>query len=133
MTSGLTIGAVAKAAQVNVETIRYYQRLGLIEEPAKPLGGVRRYANDAVDRVRFIKRAQQLGFSLNEIRRLLALGEAQSCSSARSLAEEKLGLVKARIADLERMRRALEELIARCDVRRGKIACPIIATLSGEG
>jgi MerR family transcriptional regulator, mercuric resistance operon regulatory protein len=104
----------------------------LIEEPAKPLGGARRYTNGAVERVRFIKRAQQLGFSLNEIRRLLALGEAQSCGSARSLAEEKLGLVKARIADLERMRRALEDLIARCEVRRGKIACPIIATLSGE-
>ena len=133
MTSSLTIGAVAKAAEVNVETIRYYQRLGLIEEPAKPLGGVWRYANGAVDRLRFIKRAQQLGFSLNEIRRLLALGEAQSCSSARSLAEEKLGLVKARIADLERMRGTLEDLIARCEVRRGKIACPIIATLSGEG
>jgi MerR family mercuric resistance operon transcriptional regulator len=133
MTSSLTIGAVAKAAEVNVETIRYYQRLGLIAEPAKPLGGVRRYASDAVDRVRFIKRAQQLGFSLSEIRRLLALGEAQSCASARSLAEEKLGLVKARIADLERMRRALEDLVARCGVRRGKIACPIIATLSGEG
>jgi MerR family transcriptional regulator, mercuric resistance operon regulatory protein len=132
MTSSLTIGAVAKAAEVNVETIRYYQRLGLIEEPAKPLGGARRYTNGAVERVRFIKRAQQLGFSLNEIRRLLALGEAQSCGSARSLAEEKLGLVKARIADLERMRRALEDLIARCEVRRGKIACPIIATLSGE-
>ena len=133
MTSGLTIGAVAKAAAVNVETIRYYHRLGLIEQPAKPLGGVRRYADDAVDRVRFIKRAQQLGFSLREIRRLLALGEAQSCASARSLAEEKLGLVKARIADLERMRGVLEKLIARCQVRRGKIACPIIATLSGEG
>lgn len=132
MSSSLTIGAVAKAAQVNVETIRYYQRLGLVEEPPKPLGGVRRYARDAVDRVRFIKRAQQLGFSLSEIQRLLALGEAQSCNSARLLAEEKLGLVKARIADLERMRGVLEELIARCTVRRGKVACPIVATLSGE-
>jgi MerR family mercuric resistance operon transcriptional regulator len=133
MTSNLTIGAVAKAAEVNVETIRYYQRLGLIEEPAKPLGGVRRYASDAVERVRFIKRAQQLGFSLAEIRRLLALEQAQSCRSARSLAEEKLGLVKARIADLDRMRGVLEELIARCEIRRGKVACPIIATLSGKG
>lgn len=132
MTSGLTIGAVAKAAEVNVETIRYYQRLGLIEKPARPLGGVRRYARDALDRVRFIKRAQQLGFSLAEIRRLLALEEAQSCGSARSLAEEKLGLVKTRITDLERMRAVLEELIARCELRRGKIACPIIATLSGK-
>jgi len=133
MRSSLTIGAVAKAAEVHVETIRYYERLGLLAQPAKPLGGVRRYAQDAVDRVRFIKRAQQLGFSLDEILRLLALAEARSCRSARSLAEEKLGLVKARIADLERMRGVLEELIARCAVRRGKIACPIIATLSGQG
>ncbi len=132
MSSSLTIGAVAKAAEVNVETIRYYQRLGLIEEPAKPLGGVRRYAGDAVDRVRFIKRAQQLGFSLAEIRRLLALEEARSCGSARALAEEKLALVKARMADLERMRRALEDLIERCEVRRGRIVCPIIETLSGR-
>lgn len=129
MSPSLTIGGVAKAADVNVETIRYYQRLGLIDEPAKPLGGVRRYADSTVARVRFIKRAQQLGFTLAEITRLLALGDAQSCAKARSLAAEKLSLVEARIADLERMRRVLKELIARCETRRGKVACPIIETL----
>jgi MerR family mercuric resistance operon transcriptional regulator len=127
-----TIGAIAKAAGVNVETIRYYERLGLVEQPARPLGGVRRYPEATVAKLRFIKRAQQLGFSLEEIRRLLALNEVRSCTRARSLAEEKLRLVNARIADLRRMRHVLEELVARCEGRRGRVACPIIATLSGE-
>ena len=126
-----TIGAVAKAAGVNVETIRYYQREGLLEQPSKPPGGVRRYPELAIARVRFIKRAQQLGFTLAEIRRLLVLGDAQTCASARSLAVEKLVLVEARIADLERMRIVLKDLVAQCERRRGRIACPIIETLSG--
>ena len=133
MSTSLSIGQVAKAAVVNVETIRYYQRLAMLEEPARPLGGVRRYGDEAIARVRFIKRAQQLGFSLAEIRRLLMLEDAQSCGKARSLAAEKLALVEARLADLGRMRRVLQELIARCDVRRGKVACPIIATLTRGG
>ena len=78
MSLNLTIGGVAKAAGVNVETLRFYQRLNLLEEPAKPPGGVRRYSDAAVSRVRFIKRAQELGFSLAEIRRLLRLGDPQS-------------------------------------------------------
>jgi MerR family mercuric resistance operon transcriptional regulator len=130
MSSTLTIGRVAKAAGVNVETIRFYQRLRLLEEPARPPGGVRRYGGESVARLRFIKRAQQLGFSLAEVQRLLILEDPQSCGKARSLAAEKLALVEARIADLERMRGALKELVARCDVRRGKVACPIIATLT---
>jgi MerR family mercuric resistance operon transcriptional regulator len=130
MSSTLTIGRVANAAGVNVETIRFYQRLGLLAEPAKPLGGIRRYSGEFVARLRFIKRAQQLGFSLAEVQRLLVLEDPQSCSKARSLAAEKLALVEARIADLERMRGVLKELVARCDVRRGKVACPIIATLT---
>ncbi len=130
MSSTLTIGRVADAAGVNVETIRFYQRLGLLVEPAKPPGGIRRYSVEFVARLRFIKRAQQLGFSLAEVQRLLVLEDPQSCGKARSLAAEKLALVEARIADLERMRGVLKELVARCDVRRGKVACPIIATLT---
>ncbi|MBI2753757.1 MAG: Hg(II)-responsive transcriptional regulator [Betaproteobacteria bacterium] len=130
MSSTLTIGRVAVAAGVNVETIRFYQRLSLLAEPARPPGGVRRYGGEFVARLRFIKRAQQLGFSLAEVQRLLVLEDPQSCSKARSLAAEKLALVEARIADLERMRGVLKELMARCDVRRGKVACPIIATLT---
>lgn len=130
MGSTLTIGRVAEAAGINVETIRFYQRLGLLDEPEKPSGGVRRYGVEFVARLRFIKRAKQLGFSLAEVQRLLVLEDPQSCGKARSLAAEKLALVENRIADLERMRSVLTDLVARCDVRRGKVACPIIATLT---
>ena len=129
----LTIGGVAKAAGVNVETIRYYQRLKLLEEPSRPPGGVRRYAEAAVARVHFIKRAQELGFSLAEIHRLLRLGDPQSCGEARALASEKLALVQSRVADLQRLRGVLEDLIGRCDRRRGKVACPIIESLARRG
>ncbi|MGH6886150.1 MAG: Hg(II)-responsive transcriptional regulator [Geminicoccales bacterium] len=133
MSLNLTIGGVARAAGVNVETIRYYQRLKLLEEPARPLGGVRRYAEVVVERVRFIKRAQELGFSLTEIQRLLRLGDPQSCGEARALASEKLALVESRVADLQRLRGVLKELIGRCDRRRGKVACPIIESLARPG
>jgi len=127
----MTIGRIAAAAGVNVETIRFYQRSGLLAEPTRPLGGVRRYGDEFVARLRFIKRAQQLGFSLAEVQRLLVLEDSQSCGKARSLAAEKLALVEARIADLDRIRGVLNELVARCDARRGKVSCPIIATLTG--
>ena len=129
----MTIGKLAQSAGVNVETIRYYQRLKLLEEPAKPLGSVRRYADVAVARVQFIKRAQELGFSLAEIQRLLRLGDPQSCGEARALAAEKLALVESRVADLQRLRGVLKDLIGRCDRRRGKVACPIIESLTQRG
>jgi MerR family mercuric resistance operon transcriptional regulator len=127
----LTIGKVARAAGVNVETVRYYQRSGLVPEPPRPARSVRRYSEQTVARLRFIKRAQELGFTLAEIRRLLALGDPQSCGKARALAADKLALVRSRIADLERMRAVLESLIQRCDAVRGRVACPIIETLAG--
>ena len=130
MSSTLTIGRVAKATGVSVETIRYYQRLKLLDEPQKPLGGVRRYGDATVARMRFIKRAQELGFSLAEVQRLLTLEDPQSCSVARTLAEEKLAMVESRVADLGRLRRVLKDLIGRCEARRGKVACPIIETLA---
>lgn len=134
MERDLTIGKVASAAGVNVETVRYYQRSGLVPEPPRPPGGVRRYSKETVGRLRFIKRAQELGFTLAEIRRLLTLGDAQSCGKARALAAEKLLLVRSRLADLERMRSVLETLIEHCDAARGKVACPIIQSLDrGEG
>jgi len=126
----LSIGALAKAADVNVETIRYYQRRGLVDEPTKPLGGHRRYAATAAMRVRFIKRAQQLGFTLEEIRELLLLEDGQGCREARLLAERKLELIETRIADLARMRRMLRGLIAECIEGKRPRSCPIIATLS---
>ena len=130
--SEMTIGRLARSAGVNVETIRYYQRLKLLAEPPKPPGGVRRYSEDTVSRVRFIKRAQELGFSLAEIRRLMQLGDPQTCGQARSLAAEKLALVESRVADLARLRGVLQELIGRCDRRRGKVACPIIESLARD-
>lgn len=132
MTGELTIGRLARAAGVNVETVRYYQRRRLLAVPPRPAGGVRRYPPAAVARLRFIKRAQELGFTLAEIGRLVSLSEPQSCGKARSLAASKLDLVNARLADLERMRGVLEALIARCDAAAGNMACPIIETLARE-
>jgi len=128
----LSIGSLASAAEVNVETIRYYQRRGLLEEPSKPLGGHRRYAVSAAKRVHFIKRAQQLGFTLEEIKELLLLEDGQSCRETRLLAEHKLALIEARIAGLSRMRRLLRGLIAECVDGKRPRACPIIATLSAD-
>ncbi len=127
-----TIGAVAKAAGVNVETIRYYQRRGLVDEPSKPLGGHRRYAPSAASRVRFIKRAQQLGFTLEEVTGLLRLQDGQSCRETRLLAEHKLAMIEDRIADLTRMRRMLNGLIKECVAGQRPRSCPIIATLSAN-
>ena len=128
----MTIGRLAKEAGVNIETIRYYQRIGLILAPEKPLRGVRRYGVHDIFRLRFIKRAQELGFVLAEIRNLLTLEDGQSCSAAQALAVQKLEIVESRLADLARMRGTLKELITRCDQRRGKVACPIIETLAGR-
>ena len=132
MDKELSIGSLAKATDVNVETIRYYQRRGLMDEPSKPLGGRRRYAASAATRVRFIKRAQQLGFTLEEIKELLLLQDGQSCRETRLLAERKLELIEKRIADLSRMRRSLRGLIAQCAEGKRPRSCPIIATLSAD-
>lgn len=132
MNEELSIGRLAKMAGVNVETIRYYQRRGLVAEPYKPLGGHRRYAPSAASRVRFIKRAQQLGFTLEEVSSLLRLEDGQSCRETRLLAEHKLALIEERIADLNRMRRMLKDLIAECALGQRPRSCPIIATLSAD-
>lgn len=126
----LTIGQLARAASVNVETVRYYQRKGLVAEPERPSNSVRRYSEDSVKRIRFIKRAQELGFTLAEIASLLALEDGRSCRETRELAGRKLAIVESRLADLSRLRRTLRELVTRCDTSRGKISCPIISVLS---
>ena len=133
MNDMLTIGGLAKAAGVNVETIRYYHRRGLLDAPVKPLGGQRRYGPTAASRVRFIKRSQQLGFTLEEVKGLLLLEDGQSCRETRLLAERKLALIEARISDLNRMRRLLKGLIAECAEGLRPRSCPIIATLSATG
>jgi len=128
-----TIGQLAKAAGVNVETIRYYQRRGLLAEPLKPSGGHRRYPAGAVKRLRFIKRAQTLGFTLDEVLGLLTLEDGQSCRDTRLLAERKLAVIENRLADLARIRKLLRGLIAECESGKRPRSCPIIATLSASG
>lgn len=128
-----TIGTVAREAGVNVETIRYYQRIGLVREPARPPGSVRRYPPDTADRIRFIKRAQELGFSLEEVSGLLRLDDGRHCDDTRELAARKMTLVEARIRDLSAVRRTLRELIAECEAGNPRGACPIIESLSANG
>ncbi len=130
--SGMTIGRVAQLSGVHKETIRYYQSLGLVAEPRRPPRSVRRYGADAVARLRFIKRAQELGFTLEEVGRLLLLEDGQNCGETRKLAEQKLALIRTRMGDLERMRRLLEGLVDECRHGKRPRKCPIIATLTRE-
>ncbi|WFC42299.1 Hg(II)-responsive transcriptional regulator [Pseudoxanthomonas sp. SE1] len=125
----LTIGAFAKAAGVNVETIRFYQRKGLLLEPEKPYGGIRRYGAADVARVKFVKSAQQLGFSLDEVAQLLKLEDGTHCSEAAELASLRLVDVRARLAMLMRMESALSNLVKECSTSRGQVSCPLIAAL----
>ncbi|MFN3545172.1 MAG: Hg(II)-responsive transcriptional regulator [Thiobacillus sp.] len=124
-----TISGVAQAAGVNVETIRFYQRRGLLPEPARPPGGIRRYGDAEVARVQFIKSAQRLGFSLDEIAQLLQLDDGAHCSDARAIAELKLADVRQRLQDLQRIEAALAQLVDRCASRRGTVSCPLIDAL----
>lgn len=128
----LTIGRLAKKSDVNVETIRYYQRIGLIEEPAKPAQGYRLYPAGTVDRVRFIKRAQVLGFSLNEITPLLGLSDGKHCADTEALARKKLTTVEQKIADLAAIKKTLADLIAHCSEGSRGYGCPIIDTLAND-
>jgi MerR family mercuric resistance operon transcriptional regulator len=128
--SSFTIGTLARAAGVNLETIRYYQRRGLLPTPPRPPGGVRRYPAAILQQLRFIKRAQELGFSLREIQELLRLGKG-SCRDARQLAEKHLTEVETRLQDLQHMRRTLATLIRACRAGADS-ACPIVETLTRD-
>ena len=125
----LTIGALADAAGVGVETIRFYQRKGLIPEPERPLGSIRRYGEVGLARVRFIKAAQRLGFSLDEVAELLTLEDGTQCAKARKLAQRKLQDVREKLADLRCIESVLAQLVARCDSVRGSVKCPLISSL----
>ncbi len=129
----LTIGAFASAAGVNVETIRFYQRKGLLPEPDKPYGSIRRYGASDVTRVRFVKSAQRLGFSLDDVEELLRLEDGTHCSQARRLAERKLTEIRSRIDDLRHIESALDEMVGRCRASRGKVSCPLIASVHRAG
>ena len=133
MNAKLTIGKVAAAAEVNVETIRFYQRRGILAEPPKKLGGLRYYDEAAIERVRFIKRAQTLGFSLEEVIALLALQKSSVCAETHDAAEKKLKMVEDRIQDLTRIRTTLKELISQCKEGAADVSCPIIESLMQSG
>jgi MerR family mercuric resistance operon transcriptional regulator len=111
MQQGMTIGRLAQAAGVNVETIRYYQRRGLIGEPHKPLGGHRRYPAGVLQQIAFIRRAQQLGFSLAEVKSLMDLSDGRNPKATRLIAEKKHANLELHIAQLSRMRRRLKSFI----------------------
>ena len=128
----LTIGRVAAAAGVNVETIRYYQRRRLLEEPAKPSGGYRHYPVEMVKRIRFIKRAQSLGFTLEDVAGLLQLSDSDACTKTRHLATRKLTLIEQRIHELAAIHDALAELVEQCNRKRKRGACPIIEILQAD-
>ena len=131
MPEGVTIGRLAKAAGVNVETIRYYQRRGLVAEPHKPLGGHRRYPPVVMEQIAFIRRAQQLGFSLAEVKSLMDLADGRNAKATRLIAEKKHANLELHIAQLTRMRRKLKLLIERSrKAVRGP--CPIIEALSSD-
>lgn len=131
MKTPLTIGEVARQAGVNVETIRYYQRRGLLKEPRKPVEGYRLYPPDTVKRLRFIKRSQALGFTLQEIAGLFALEEARACAATRDLALRRQESIDSKLKDLKRMRDALQKLIRLCGKGGSGKGCPIIESLSG--
>ena len=132
MAAELTIGKLADAAGVNVETIRYYQRRGLLDEPKKPLGSHRHYAPEQTKRVRFIKRAQALGFTLDEVGALLTLYAAYCCTETRALADRKRTLIERKMADLAAMHKVLCELVRQCDTGDGGASCPIIDVLTKD-
>lgn len=127
--NSLTIGGLAKAASVHIETIRYYQRRGLLPEPERPPGGIRRYGDADIDRLTFVKTAQQLGFSLDEIDDLLRLDDGTHCQEASALAEQKLRDVREKIDRLEKIEKVLGEMVDRCHAHPGNISCPLIASL----
>jgi MerR family mercuric resistance operon transcriptional regulator len=125
----MRIGELARSVDVNVETIRYYQRIGLLTLPKKPYGGMRSYGEEDLQRLRFIRRAQQLGFSLEDIRELLELSSSD-CERVEKLAVEKLNLVHAKLKQLRKMESILAKTVEQCARRKGNQPCPIIETLS---
>lgn len=125
----MTISQLAAAGGVNVETVRYYQRRGLLAAPERPSGSIGRYSSSALTRLRFIKRSQSLGFSLDDVQALLSLDDGQSCSAARAIGEHKLNEVRERIQSLQVLEAALDELVDRCSTQRRKVSCPLIAAL----
>lgn len=130
----LTIGKLAKLAQTSIDTIRYYEREGLIAPPARRASGYRDYGPDVVGQLNFIRRAKHLGFTLSEITELLALSSQaeRDMAGMKFAAQAKLGVVEERIRELQRMRKGLRKLIADCPGRGAVSKCPIVHALNQE-
>ena len=128
----MTIGALAKKASVSVDTIRYYERGGLLPRPARRGSGYREYRDADVKRLRFVRRAGALGFTLAEIAELLSLSADRDVAGVKRRAEQRLTQVEHKIAELTRVRQGLETLVAACPGHGDVEHCPIIAALSGE-
>ena len=129
-TNQLTIGKLASAAGVGIETVRYYQRRKLLPVPGTPDGAFRTYAPQLADRIRFIKRSQELGFSLEQIATLLQLEDGSDRQAIREMAADKLTHIRAKIADLAKMEAVLSHLIQECEASGQSTPCPIIAALA---
>jgi len=125
----ITIDKLAKQCEVTIETIRYYQQIGLLEEPEKPSSGYRLYTSDAIARIRFIKRAQQAGFTLKEIAEVLSF-DGTHCSDVRKIAELKCQQIDAQIKDLIALRNVLDSLVKRCQTDVSTERCSLIDALS---
>lgn len=123
---------LAAHAGVNTETLRYYERRGLLQKPPRTPGGYREYPSTAVDLLRFIRRAKELGFTLDEVEELIHLdrGGPDSCDAARALAEARKADLETRIADLQRMRASLSELIATCELDRADRTCALLEAVA---
>jgi len=130
----LTIGKVARLAEVGVETVRFYEREGLIEEPPRRESGYRQYPEDTVHRLRFIRRAKELGFTLKEIKELLALRiePETTCEDIRRRAQAKIGDIEEKIRTLNKMKGALKKLTLACSGRGPVSACPILEAMEND-
>ncbi|AKU94987.1 Transcriptional regulator, MerR family [Labilithrix luteola] len=126
-----TIGTLAKRAGVNVQTVRYYERIGILPKPGRAKGGYRRYGNDAVARLQFIRHAGRLGFTLTETKELLALRARQGapCGTVRTRAEEKLATIERKLAELKELRDAVAQLVRTCSGNTAVEHCSILAAL----
>jgi MerR family mercuric resistance operon transcriptional regulator len=130
----LTIGQLAKQTEIGLETIRFYEREGLIKNPPRRPSGYRAYPPETVQRVRFIRIAKELGFSLKEIGELLDLrvNPVKSCAHVKTIAEDKITDIEQRIRTLQRMRKTLRNLVAACEARKATSDCPILDSLDKE-
>ncbi len=131
-TRAFTISKLANAAGVNIETVRYYQRRGLLAEPSRENGGFRSYDETHVQRLQFIKRAQELGFSLDDAAELLSLSETASRKQLREITRSRVLDIRQKIVQLESMATALEGLVDCCAEAASNQPCPIIAALAGH-